>query len=333
MKRDFSHLLTQIEEQYQFEDKDGSGLTSLLEGLADPHTKGVIYWDYIEVDTLLSLQKTRTTYPDEVIFIVYHQIHELYFKLIIRELEKITRPNEPNLNFDDWKRSLERSTRYIYKLIGSFDIMRFGLDGEEFQKFRKALLPASGFQTHQFRLIEIMLTSFDNLIKDDAVDENGKLLKNPLEKMVLNESNFNHIYWRKGVINVDSGKEAKILINFNEKYDRLFFDELKFYSESNVYSSYLNSPDDFKISVAPYMADLEESILMWKIAHLNTVRTQITGIRGTGGTEWRKYLPLKNQKISYFPIFWAGKDIDVEIRRMKKELPEKMIGEIRQLLR
>lgn len=65
----------------------GQDLETYLEGLL--YSRSLTYWDYIEVDTLLTLQKTRTDFPDEVIFIVYHQITELYFKLIKVELELI----------------------------------------------------------------------------------------------------------------------------------------------------------------------------------------------------------------------------------------------------
>ena len=65
----------------------GEDFNAYLEGLlyADVTT----YWDYIQLDTLLSLQKPKTSFPDEVIFIMYHQITELYFKLALREFEAL----------------------------------------------------------------------------------------------------------------------------------------------------------------------------------------------------------------------------------------------------
>jgi tryptophan 2,3-dioxygenase len=65
----------------------GQDMLSYLDGLL--YNDSVKYWDYVEVDTLLSLQKPRTDFPDEVIFIMYHQITELYFKLSLREFEQI----------------------------------------------------------------------------------------------------------------------------------------------------------------------------------------------------------------------------------------------------
>ena len=65
----------------------GQDLLSYLDGLLYADT--VKYWDYIEVDSLLSLQKPKTNFPDEVIFILYHQITELYFKLSLHEFEQL----------------------------------------------------------------------------------------------------------------------------------------------------------------------------------------------------------------------------------------------------
>ena len=65
----------------------GQDLNSYLDGLL--YADYLTYWDYVQVDTLLSLQHTRTSFPDEKIFILYHQITELYFNLCIHELQQI----------------------------------------------------------------------------------------------------------------------------------------------------------------------------------------------------------------------------------------------------
>lgn len=329
-------LFEKIEENYQFDNEDGLDL--LLEGLADPHSKGVVYWDYLEVDTLLSLQKPRTTYPDEVVFIIYHQIHELYFKLMIQELEKITdlELDKQVLGPDDidtWEKSLTRSTRYMYKLIHSFDVVKNGLDSREFGQFRKSLLPASGFQTHQFRLIEIMLTSFTNLVSADIrqVISRETAFEEQLEKY------FDDVYWRKGAINRNSGEKAKVLVNFNLKYDELFREEIRKLERRNLHSRYQKASSAFPPKLIDAMKNLEESILMWKVMHFNTVSAHIPSVsRGTGGTNWKEYLQVRNQKIFYFPEFWAHNDsadkLDAEIARMKEALPAKIAGEMKQIL-
>ncbi len=65
----------------------GQDMASYLEGLLQ--TDYLTYWDYIHLETLLSLQNPRTAYPDELIFITYHQITELYFKLVKHEIAQI----------------------------------------------------------------------------------------------------------------------------------------------------------------------------------------------------------------------------------------------------
>jgi tryptophan 2,3-dioxygenase len=329
-------LFEKIDENYQFDNEDGIDL--LLEGLADPNSKGVVYWDYLEVDTLLSLQKPRTTYPDEVVFIIYHQIHELYFKLMIQELEKITSLDldKPILDAEDidiWEKGLTRSTRYMYKLIGSFDIIKNGLDSKEFGEFRKSLLPASGFQTHQFRLIEIMLTSFRNLVNADVrqIIPGEAAFEEQLEKY------FDDVYWRKGAISRKSGEKAKVLVNFNLKYDELFRGEIRKFERRNLHSRYQKAPSSFPPELIEAMKDLEKSILMWKVMHFNTISFHIPTVsRGTGGTNWKEYLQVRNQKIFYFPEFWRDNDspekFDAEIARMKEALPDKITGEMNEIL-
>src|SRR5215203_2838111 len=66
----------------------GQDLSSYLDGLL--YSDYLTYWDYIHLDTLLSLQNPKTSFPDEKVFIIYHQITELYFNLILWEIEQIT---------------------------------------------------------------------------------------------------------------------------------------------------------------------------------------------------------------------------------------------------
>ena len=77
--------LTLLQEKYE---AMGQDMVSYLDGLL--HADFLTYWDYIHLDTLLSLQSPKTPFPDEEIFIMYHQITELYFKLVLHECKQIT---------------------------------------------------------------------------------------------------------------------------------------------------------------------------------------------------------------------------------------------------
>ena len=148
-------LIAELKAKFQ---ASGQNINDYLEGMLIGNYEP--YWRYIAVDALLSLQQPKTDVPDEMIFIGYHQITELYFKLILHELEQM---RDVNLGAKRFADKLSRIRRYFNNLIYSFDIMIDGMEKEQFLKFRMALLPASGFQSAQFRLIEMAFTDLKNL--------------------------------------------------------------------------------------------------------------------------------------------------------------------------
>jgi tryptophan 2,3-dioxygenase len=145
-------------------EKLGENPETYLEGLL--HAKPINYWDYVEVDTLLSLQRPRTAFKDETIFIMYHQVTELLLKMMRHELDQIVEEDKISETFLLTK--LGRLNRYTTMLITSFDIMKDGMDYDDYNEFRKTLTPASGFQSAQFRYIEILCTRLENLVNDEG---------------------------------------------------------------------------------------------------------------------------------------------------------------------
>ncbi|MBL4703530.1 MAG: hypothetical protein JKY54_03355, partial [Flavobacteriales bacterium] len=173
----------------------GQDMSSYLDGLL--LSNYLTYWDYIRLDTLLSLQQPLTDFPDEQIFIMYHQITELYFKLCLHEMEQIANNGREVLdNGDDrgWKETLDpdfflarlkRMNNYFKALTSSFEIMVTGMEQDQFLKFRMALLPASGFQSGQYRKIEIYATDFINLVhKDKREDFSGTITNSMIDEMI-----------------------------------------------------------------------------------------------------------------------------------------------------
>ena len=199
--------LEQLNEKYA---EMGQDLSSYLDGLlyADVTT----YWDYIELETLLSLQKPKTSFPDEKIFIIYHQITELYFKLALHEFEQLGDKLVIDARF--FIDRVTRINRYFEALIMSFDVMASGMEKEQFLKFRMSLLPASGFQSAQYREIEFYSTDIINLV-DKTKRES---LKNESDIANL----FEHIYWKEGATEEKSGKKTLTLTQFEAKYKTQF---------------------------------------------------------------------------------------------------------------
>ena len=156
-------LIEKIKQLSKKYSSTGQDLSSYLDGLL--YADYVGYWNYIHLDTLLSLQTPKTDFPDEHIFIIYHQITELYFKLCLLEIEHINKNGRnvietgedlgwnKTLKIDLFIEKMKRINRYLNNLIDSFDIMTKGMEKKQFLKFRMALLPSIGFQSVQYRMI------------------------------------------------------------------------------------------------------------------------------------------------------------------------------------
>src|SRR6186997_1356583 len=119
-------LLELIGEKYKDQD-----VNVYLEGLL--WSKPMVYWDYIQTDALLGLQVQRTTLPDEMIFIMYHQVNELLFKMILWEIDQVSNNNDLTPEF--FTERLMRISRYFDMLTSSFKIMQDGMEPEQYLKF------------------------------------------------------------------------------------------------------------------------------------------------------------------------------------------------------
>ena len=283
----------------------GQDMLSYLDGLL--YNDSVKYWDYVEVDTLLSLQKPRTDFPDEVIFIMYHQITELYFKLSLREFEQIGL--QENLTAQFFVDRVNRINRYFEALTHSFDIMIEGMDREQFLKFRMSLLPASGFQSAQYRKIEICSTDFKNLVDKDV---RGSIK----EDRTIAEL-FEHIYWKEGATELATGKKTLTLIQFEERYKDEFIQLGEKYKTLNLWQSYLRlTPEEQalpEVKNALKRNDTNVNI-NWPLSHYKSAVRYLqkapADIAATGGTNWQKYLPPRFQKRIFYPELWSEQEVE-----------------------
>ncbi|MES2690699.1 MAG: tryptophan 2,3-dioxygenase family protein, partial [Bacteroidota bacterium] len=200
------NLIEQLIAKYT---KSGQDIKAYLEGLL--HANYVNYWDYIQLDTLLTLQKPRTPIKDEMIFIIYHQITELYFRLTLHEMEQISERFE-NMDVKFFTERIKRINAYFRNLTHSFEIMVDGMDHQQFLQYRMSLLPASGFQSAQYRKIEICATDMVNLVDKDY--------RNKITFASSIYDQFDHIYWKAGATELATGKQTLTLTQFEEKYSR-----------------------------------------------------------------------------------------------------------------
>jgi tryptophan 2,3-dioxygenase len=288
--------LKKLQEKYAVMGQD---LSSYLDGLL--HSDYLTYWDYIHLDTLLSLQNPKTSFPDERVFIMYHQITELYFKLILWEMEQIASEHTPTAKF--FIDRLERIIRYFRHLTNSFDIMVNGMERDQFLKFRMALLPASGFQSAQYRLIEIYATDMINLVApQERASVNAEDMDQQLERL----------YWRSGATELATGKKTLTLQQFEAKYMQEFRDMGVKYKEKNllaIYRKYFTGNTE----VISRLREFDTlSNVLWPLAHMKSASHYLhkdpEDIKATGGTNWQKYLPPRFQKIIFFPELWSDQE-------------------------
>lgn len=277
----------------------GQDMISYLDGLL--HADFLTYWDYIHLDTLLSLQSPKTPFPDEQVFIMYHQVTELYFKMALHECEQIT-TRQP-LTADFFEARVRRINRYFAALTQSFDIMVDGMEKEQFLQFRMSLLPSSGFQSGQYRMIEIYATDFINLV---AKDNREQLRSAPIEEQ------FDDLYWKYGATELSTGKKTLTLKQFEQKYSRALIELAK----ANVSSNFnaLLQQLQYEGRSTPQLENelrqLDVNVnVNWPLAHYKSavryLNREPDEIKATGGTNWQKYLPPRFQKRIFYPTLWT----------------------------
>jgi tryptophan 2,3-dioxygenase len=293
----------------------GQDMKSYLDGLL--YADYLTYWDYIHLDTLLSLQSPRTPMPDERIFIMYHQITELYFRLILDAMERLALAN-PAPDVELFKRQLVRINRYFHQLIDSFDIMVDGMDRDEFLRFRMSLLPASGFQSVQYRKIEIASTDLRQLVHASKREQTADTDDVKTLCSVL--------YWRSGATELASGQKTLTLRQFEEKYsgDLLRFAEQ--WPETNLRRLYLMLPaeaqQDEELRNLLREHDLNANV-RWALSHYRSAVRYLDAkpkeIAATGGTNWQQYLPPRFQRIVFYPELWTADEMENWGRFLGKE--------------
>jgi tryptophan 2,3-dioxygenase len=281
----------------------GQDLLSYLDGLLYADT--VKYWDYIELDTLLSLQKPRTNIPDERIFIIYHQITELYFKMALQEFDQLA--DHPSINAEFFVERVGRINRYFDALITSFDVMSKGMDHKQFLQFRMSLLPASGFQSAQYRLIEMYSTDFLNLVNKDV--RHNYTYDSSIQDM------YEFIYWKAGATELGTGKKTLTLIEFEERYQEEFIKHGEACRIRNLWQVYkrLTAEEQQSEKVIATLRQNDTNVnVNWPLAHYKSavryLNRDTDDIAATGGTNWQKYLPPRFQKRIFYPALWTEQE-------------------------
>ncbi len=278
----------------------GENPETYLKGLL--HAKPISYWDYVEVDTLLSLQKPRTDFKDETIFIMYHQVTELMLKMMRHEIEQIV--EEEKISEDFLMTKIGRLNRYTNMLITSFDIMKDGMNYDDYNTFRATLTPASGFQSAQFRFLELYCTGLENLVNREG--------KKRLSAKPTVEEYFEHLYWKDAGIDRKTGKKTLTLKEFENRYLESLIIHAKKVKGNTVEDKIKQLENPSEVLKEKLKAFDHLYNVAWPIVHLKTAEHYLNSKgenkAATGGSEWKKYLHPKYQQRKFFPSLWTEKE-------------------------
>lgn len=269
--------------------------------------KSSIYWDYIKLDPLLSLQETKTQISDEKIFLTYHQIVELYYSLVLHELNRLTY-SEIVVSEDFFAERIRRMNRYMCHVVDAFDVLTHGMDTDEFLAFRKLLGNASGFQSMQHRKIEIGATNLAYL-----AGINAAAVIDASDDALLSE--YESVYWRCIPEFACDDSAKQMLSEFEIRYKSELVECARAAQSQNLWQIFKRDFYD-NDGIRQLLKRFDQLFNMeWKEAHLSTAIHHMSGMRrvqhATGGSDWRRYL-LKGQRAHsvFYPELWEASELN-----------------------
>lgn len=294
--------LTKLQDKFDSIDQN---MQTHLKGLL--WQKPINYWDYIQTDALLSLQTQRSTLPDEMVFIMYHQVNELIFKMILWEMDQVC--HTENITTAFFTDRLYRISRYFDLLTNSFTIMKDGMEPEQYLKFRHTLTPASGFQSAQYRLIEFASTDLINLI--------DHRFRATIDRNTPYEHAFEHLYWQAAGKDHKTGKKSYLIQAFEKKYKKEFLEFMEEYNTINLWQKFRQLPEEDRKNqeLIDAMRHYDKTVnITWVMGHFYAAKKYIESELGpqeaTGGSDWKKYMLPQYQRRIFFPELWSEEELE-----------------------
>ena len=254
--------------------------------------RAVTYGSYLRVDDLLTLQQPRSTGPehDELLFIVIHQVYELWFKELLHEFDRVRQL----LTTGDTHRALhtlKRILTILKVLVAQLDILET-MTPLEFLSFRARLEAASGFQSDQFRQIEFVLGSKnDKAIRRFPEGSRGRMA---LERRYAEPTvwdAFLHYLAREGysVPTAQLSRDVTARLRPSSDLQELLI---------GIYRS-----DPKNAELCERLVDLDEGVQEWRYRHVKMVERTIGAKVGTGGSTGAEYLRTTVGH-NLFPDLW-----------------------------
>ena len=249
------------------------------------------YSSYLALDEVLAAQRPKTDEHDELLFIVIHQVYELWFKQLLHELVHLQR----RLEAGEGPRALATVRRILTILktvVAQIDVLET-MTPSQFATFRARLDAASGFQSAQFRELEAVLGRRD----DDALDayEPGSAEHERIAEAMRRRSLFDSFlrYLHSAGLDVPLAALERDVTRPAEPSEGV---------QRAVLEAYRR--DGEAAQVAERMVDLDEGVQEWRYRHVKMVERTIGDKMGTGGSSGAAYLRTTLFR-PMFPDLWA----------------------------
>ena len=254
--------------------------------------KDMSYGDYLQIDRVIDSQRLLSTAHDEMLFIIQHQTSELWMRLVLHEVGA-ARALLIAGRFEPAFKMLSRVARIFEQLNSAWDVLRT-MTPSDYTAFRDALGHSSGFQSHQYRLIEYALGNRNtHLMKvhEHRPDLHAKLAEE-LEKPTLYHVALTALSAQTGVA-------------FDPGVFRMAAPHQSDAEVMRAWTMVYRAPESYwnLYELAEKLVDLEDYFRRWRFNHVTTVERIIGFKRGTGGTSGVQYL-RKMLEVELFPELW-----------------------------
>ncbi len=259
-------------------------------GVKDLKDSDLTYDSYLRVKELLSLQSLKSDQHDETLFIIIHQVYELWFKQILHELTalELALKNSEAMIVIKILRRILRIQDVLNQQITILETMT----PNEFNYFRSKLNPASGFQSHQFRALEFRLgLKNENYLK---YYDNDAETKTFLENLLDQPSVYDNIleFFSKNGLDLKVPAVVKVIRPAVEAIEKEF---AKVYMDPKKYKEVYE--------ILELLLDMDQKLSIWRFRHVQMVERIIGITRGTGGSQGVQYLTSTLEKRA-FPEIW-----------------------------
>jgi len=253
------------------------------------------YWSYLELDNLLNLQQPRSSPPehDETLFIIIHQTYELWFKLLIHELDKIKRDFSNN-DLYGAIHTFKRARTVMKTLVQQVDVLET-MTPMSFTSFRDRLDTASGFQSALFRELEFLLGyKRPEMLKYQTASAPRRA---ELDRRLAEPSVVDHFYdflSHRGVSRPAElrSKPIELPTRPNDKI------------QDGIFALYKDKKHSDVAILFELMTDFDEGLQEWRYRHVKLVERTIGEKKGTGGSLGVEFLKASLFKPT-FPDLWA----------------------------